>query len=118
MTIVIVASGGVGLMHVRERQKAKVTTERIRILSEILLVERPRVVSRDVVAKITAKYGRRDVLVDGWGRDILVSIEESRYTVISRGRDGKAGHCCVDAEDATPDTDLIAVDGKWKQVWN
>jgi hypothetical protein len=105
-------------VRLRERAKAKTTADRIRVLSTILLAERPSVITPRVLATLTAKYKRPDVLKDEWGRDLIVEIQGGKYVVTSFGRDGTSSGCCASSHDASPDTDLIAVDGAWKQIWN
>jgi hypothetical protein len=105
-------------IHLRERTRGKTTADRIRVLSTILLAERPPVVTPDVLARLAAKYKRSDVLTDGWGRAITVRLDGGKYLVTSFARDGVSSGCCVPAGEASPDTDLIALDGEWKQIWN
>jgi hypothetical protein len=102
----------------RQRIKAKITTERVRVLSQILMAEKPRQTSNDVLAQLSSKYGRADVLTDAWGNSLAVRREGSHYVVISFGRDGVESGCCAATELLTPDSDLIAVDGEWRQVRN
>ena len=111
---------GIGVIAVRtlERARAKTTTDRIRVLSTILLAERPPAITADVLATLTSQYKRSDVLLDGWGRKMAVYMDGEHYVVISFARDGAPSGCCVPSDQASPDTDLIAVDGKWRQVWN
>jgi hypothetical protein len=106
------------VLHLRQRTKAKVTTHRIRALSQMLLAERPTEISDGVLRAIAAKYRQSDVLIDAWGRPLRVQMEGPRYIVTSYGRDGTSSGCCVAGEHTSPDTDLIAVDGEWRQVWN
>lgn len=121
MAIALAAALFVGFSrigHLRQRARAKATTERIRVLSTILLAERPRDVTPEVLAELCAKHRRSDTLHDAWGRPLLVTMEGQRYVVTSLGRDGRQSGCCVAADQASPDTDLIAADGEWRQVWN
>lgn len=118
LAITVSVAAALYLLHLRQRLNAKTTTDRIRVLTTILLVEKPAAVSPSSVAALAAKHGRRDILVDAWGHPLDVRMEATRYVVTSYGRDGKAGGCCVRTEEASPETDLIAVDGDWRQVWN
>lgn len=118
VVVIVAISVGRASTQLWQRGRAKTTMERIRTLSTILLAERPRAVNSQVLARLTAKYNRQDVLKDAWGRPLTVTMEGERYVVRSSGRDGTESGCCVAADDATPDTDLIAVDGEWRQVWN
>lgn len=101
----------------QQRVKAKATTAQIQTVATILLIEKPQDLSRENLQELANRYNQPNVLNDAWGNPLIVEYRDGHYIVKSLGRDGRDGGCCVQPPDATPDTDLIASDGVWRQIW-
>jgi hypothetical protein len=114
----LLAVGLLSLDRFRQRLKAYETAGRIQTMSSLLRIERPAVVTEAVLSEITSKHKHSEVLIDGWGRPLKVVKVDGRYLVSSAARDGIFSGVMAAGEEATPDTDLIAADGEWIQVWN
>lgn len=103
--------------------RAKRTQVRIQTITSILLAEKPELVDESYLEAALLRHNRSECVLDGWGNRIQVEVlvtEESgrRYRVVSFGKDGVAGSCCIKWSGKDWDRDAVAVDGTWMQVWN
>jgi hypothetical protein len=106
----------------RQKLRAKVTTTRMRMLTGVLLAEQAERFDEATMRQMLRKYNRSECLKDGWGRLFLIERQngpgdETRYLIVSLGRDGRRGSCCEKWVHDDWDADAVLLGEEWLQVW-
>jgi hypothetical protein len=102
--------------------KMKRTVVAMRALNGWLVDTQPRSTSRSALEEILRDEGRQLSLADEWGHDFVIEVvsptkEISEYRIISVGRDGRRGSCCVKFT-MSLDDDAVMENGHLVQNWH